>query len=194
MTDDLSMMKSQMRTLLNHFDNQEIITEKMIRNACRTQSKEYLPSKLQVILGLIVSGLFVPGFFWFQNIQSQTFSTFFCVFVTLACWYSLFRYYQVKTLQLPHVFDDGSILDINESLLKWKKLNIRHQFVTSILLVVWVGWFCKEQFDSIFNSLDSIIGIIMIFGFVAAFLTTHFVKVNHFTSSMLEDIKELRAE
>lgn len=193
--DELDVMKMQMQTLMNHIDCQSTISEDMIRRVCQKRAQEFRPSRMMVVISVLVCGIFLPLWFWsmaLTDLLADSCSIPFAAFVHAMSWYSLFRGWQYSRIRLSETIANGTIVEVATKLAELQRKNSIHQFVTALFFLVFVVWYLIDNGMLLLVNLDHTIIMTLIFGLVGFSLIQRFSRIQHFATGMLRQIEELK--
>lgn len=137
---ELEMMRSQIDTLKQHLDKQEIVSDQLIRGIARLNTKDIGYTK-RMVYGATALCLLIYPLSALTDMWSPAFAIVTCLMV-LFC--SVATYYIHRPVERLNLMTDN-LATVARVMAKFKKDydNWMH-YVTPTLLIPWVGWACYE--------------------------------------------------
>lgn len=190
-TNEILEMRRQLANLKKQLENQEIVNDRLIKNAMSNKLSDIQRGATV----LYVVGIFaMPGCFF--ALKSIGISTLFCcatvALIVAAC---LAMYLTHRRLNNPYLLS-GSLITVYQDVARLKRVYKRWHHYSVPLLIVWLGWLGYEVYTKFSQDADMLLTIglglltgLLIGGVVG--LRTH-NKTLHSAEDILRQIEELK--
>lgn len=189
--DELDVLKAQMQILTNQLANNEIVSEKMLRATIDAKVKSLLPNKHINYISLAFVGIFLPV----CNIYGYLYTNF-CSLPFLICSLVFFAFcialnIQRSRLPLEEVLRNGNLVELGQTITKWRKMNANHRLITCLVGGAWIIYYFIENWSEVSARMETLVFVCLLMIVVFGSTLHYFHRVSKLTQELKEQIDEL---
>lgn len=193
-TDEFDILKTQMQVLRSHLEHNEIISQQMLDATIKAEVKTIIGKRRSFMTTIIVDLLMCVYFVWIYFNRPGAMST--PMLIATICWCLLWVFvaWSHYCQNMRERLLNDSLTEVALDLVKVKRQNLRQAYLTIVASIAWVSVMLWETWDDLSHNPEHCLFVGFILLFVFYCVGSRMQKIHRTTTSLLQQIEEVKKE